>query len=78
MLCASQDLSALSVVDDQIGGPTPAAYIAKACIKIAQDLVIDPSKQGIYHLSGQPDVSWFEFAKTILDYTGREIGLTVI
>ena len=24
MLCASQDLSALSVVDDQIGSPTPA------------------------------------------------------
>ena len=78
MLRASQQRSALSVVDDQIGGPTPAACIAKACFKIAHDLVIDPSKQGIYHLSGQPDVSWFEFAKTIFECTGREIELTAI
>ena len=74
MLRASQQRSELSVVDDQIGGPTPAVRIAQACIKIAHDLVIDPNKQGIYHLSGQPDVSWFEFAKTIFDYTGREIA----
>lgn len=78
MVRASQDRSELSVVDDQIGGPTPAACIAKACFKIAHDLVIDPSKQGIYHLSGQPDVSWFEFAKTIFECTGREIELTAI
>ena len=78
MLRVSQVRSELSVVDDQIGGPTPAARIAKACIKIAQDLVHDPSKQGIYHLSGQPDVSWFEFAKTIFEYSGREIELAAI
>jgi len=78
ILRASQDRSELSVVDDQIGGPTPAVRIARACIKIAHDLVIDPSKQGIYHLSGQPDVSWFEFAKTIFDCTDREIALTAI
>lgn len=78
ILRVSQDRSELRVVDDQIGGPTPAVHIAQACIKIAHDLVIDPNKQGIYHLSGQPDVSWFEFAKTIFEFTGREIELTAI
>ena len=31
-----------------------------------------------HHLSSQPDVSWFEFAKTIFECTGREIELTAI
>lgn len=78
MVRAAQNHSALSVVNDQIGGPTPAARLAEACIKIAHDLTKNPSHRGVYHLSGQPDVSWFEFAKTIFDYTGHKIDLTAI
>jgi dTDP-4-dehydrorhamnose reductase len=47
----------LTVVGDQIGGPTPAAGIAAACAAMAEQLKIDPNKAGIYHYSGSEDVS---------------------
>ncbi len=64
-LAESRD--ALSVVDDQVGGPTSAAQIADALLKIAQR-VIEPNfaNWGIYHFSGAPFVSWYEFACEIL------------
>ena len=48
----------VSVVADQIGGPTPARDIARACMIVAQQLIEDADKTGIYHFSGAPDVSW--------------------
>ncbi|MGO4853613.1 dTDP-4-dehydrorhamnose reductase [Phaeovulum sp. W22_SRMD_FR3] len=60
----------LSVVADQIGGPTPAADIAAACLAMARGLVAEPEKSGIYHLSGAPDVSWADFARAIFDRAG--------
>lgn len=62
-LGASRDR--LSIVADQIGGPTPARDIAQACYKLACDMKDDPTKGGIYHYSGQPDVSWADFAREI-------------
>ena len=57
----------LRVVDDQVGGPTPAPAIASACIAIAAALREDPALAGTYHLSGAPDVSWAGFAAEIFD-----------
>lgn len=59
--------TALNVVADQIGGPTPARAIATACLTIAAQLRQDPSAAGIYHYSGAPDVSWADFARAIFD-----------
>lgn len=55
----------LRVVDDQIGGPTPAADIADACTTIARALV-DGQSGGTHHFSGAPDVSWADFASEIM------------
>lgn len=63
-LGASRD--ELTVVADQIGGPTPAKAIAGACLAIAAQLKTAPEKSGIYHFSGAPDVSWAEFARAIM------------
>lgn len=68
----SESSDTIKVVDDQIGGPTHAKDIAKACIVIAEKLIEEPSKTGTYHLSGQPDVSWYKFAKEILKQTGKD------
>lgn len=57
----------ITVVDDQIGGPTCARDIAQTCISISDQLVQDPSKSGIYHFSGQPNVSWCQFASAIFE-----------
>ncbi|MFV8556621.1 dTDP-4-dehydrorhamnose reductase [Sulfitobacter sp. SBS6] len=67
MLRLGAEREALTIVADQIGGPTGAAEIAPACIKIAKTLVSEPEKSGIYHFSGVPDTSWADFARAIFD-----------
>ena len=67
MLRLGAEREALTIVADQIGGPTCAAEIAQACIKIAKTLVSEPEKSGIYHFSGAPDTSWADFARAIFD-----------
>ena len=67
MLRLGAEREALTIVADQIGGPTGAAEIAQACIKIAKTLVSEPEKSGIYHFSGAPDTSWADFARVIFD-----------
>lgn len=60
----------LSIVADQIGGPTPARAIAAACLDMVQQLAADPGKAGIYHFAGTPDVSWAGFAREIFAQAG--------
>ena len=67
MLRLGAEREALTIVADQIGGPTGAAEIAQACITIAKTLVTEPKKSGIYHFSGTPDTSWADFARAIFD-----------
>lgn len=71
MLRLSESRHSVSVVADQVGGPTPARAIAAACIRIAQELKSDRSKSGTYHFSGAPDVSWYDFARAIFATAGR-------
>ena len=63
----SETRDRITVVDDQIGGPTCARDIARTCISIAEQLIQDQSKSGIYHYSGQPNVSWCQFANAIFE-----------
>ena len=69
---ACQKCRFFDVVNDQVGGPTCARDIAETCISIAKQLIADPKKSGIYHYSGQPDVSWCDFANAIFEYKGRK------
>jgi dTDP-4-dehydrorhamnose reductase len=78
MLRLSLTRDALNVVADQVGGPTPARDIAAACLKIATQLIQDPSKSGIYHFSGAPDVSWAEFAAETFALADRLVNVTPI
>ncbi len=78
MLRLSETRDALTVVADQIGGPTPARDIATACLNIAEQLILEPSKSGTYHFSGAPDVSWAEFATEIFAQAGRTVTVTPI
>ncbi|MEM7073906.1 MAG: dTDP-4-dehydrorhamnose reductase [Pseudomonadota bacterium] len=70
MLRLGADRDKLSIVADQIGGPTPAADIAGACLTVARHLRDAPDKTGIYHFSGAPDVSWADFAREIFAQSG--------
>jgi dTDP-4-dehydrorhamnose reductase len=78
MLRLSNTHNALNVVSDQIGGPTFAHDIALTCLKIANQLIHDPSKSGTYHYSGAPDVSWADFAAEIFDQARRQVIVSPI
>lgn len=68
MLRLAQSKSELSVVADQIGGPTYAGDIAGAIISIVSQLSFEKEQRfGTYHYSGSPYVSWYQFACRIVD-----------
>lgn len=77
MLRLSQTRDALNVVDDQIGGPTPAADIAATLLVMAQAMR-DGAAGGIYHYAGAPDTSWAGFAREIFAQAGRAVTVTGI
>lgn len=70
MLTLGATRDRLTIVADQVGGPTPAAALADACLAVAEQLVADPGKTGTYHVSGGPDVSWADFAREIFARAG--------
>jgi dTDP-4-dehydrorhamnose reductase len=70
--------STLSIVSDQIGGPTPAKSIAQACLRVAEELIKNPSKAGTYHLSGTPNTSWAELATKIFQHIESDVKINHI
>ena len=67
MLRLGAQRDSLTIVADQIGGPTCARDIASALMGMATQLQSDPSKSGTYHFAGAPDVSWADFARAIFE-----------
>ncbi|OEE96748.1 dTDP-4-dehydrorhamnose reductase [Vibrio crassostreae] len=68
MLRLGQTRDALSIVGDQFGGPTYAGDIASTLIQIAKRITQGSKiEYGVYHYSGLPHVSWFDFAEAIFD-----------
>lgn len=66
MLRLGQQRDALSVVADQFGCPTQAGSLAKALLQLAQRYAHEGTLAwGLYHYSGQPPCSWFDFAEEI-------------
>ena len=64
----------LRVVDDQVGSPTYTIDLAKAIHKLIDGIITDRKsrviKYGTYHISNRGSVSWYEYAKTILKFSG--------
>lgn len=77
MLRLAQTRDSLTVVADQIGGPTPAADIARACVTIAHALA-DGAPGGVHHFAGAPDSSWADFATAIFAQAGLPVRVTPI
>ncbi len=69
---------ALSIVADQIGGPTAAADIADALMTMARAFHAGKGRSGIYHFSGAPDVSWADFATEIFRQCNLDVAVTGI
>lgn len=78
MLRLAQTRDVLSVVDDQIGGPTPAADIAASLLRMAEAFHAGRGQSGVYHYAGSPDASWAEFAREIFAQAGCDVTVTGI
>ena len=78
MLKLSENRTSIKVIADQIGGPTPAQDIAQACVEITSQLLKDPTKRGIYHFSGHPNVSWYNLANKIFNKANINIAVDPI
>ncbi|MCU1788931.1 dTDP-4-dehydrorhamnose reductase [Pectobacterium polaris] len=61
MLRLAKERDTLSIVNDQRGCPTYAGDLAQAIIALLQQ----NATAGIYHYSGDQEVSWYEFAQAI-------------
>lgn len=77
MLRLSKTRNELSIVADQIGGPTAAADIANALLVMA-NAMIGGQTGGLYHFAGTPVVSWKDFAKEIFAQSNRSVSVNPI
>lgn len=55
----------LRIVDDQQGGPTPAAAIADALYIMVGRAIDGTAPWGVYHFGGQPVTTWRRFAESV-------------
>ena len=65
MLRLGAERDQLTIIHDQVGAPTPARDLARACLSMAAQLCEDAGKSGIYHMQGAPLASWADFAREI-------------
>ena len=72
MLRLGAERESLRVVSDQIGGPTSARAIARACLTLAEGLRDQPALSGTYHFAGSPATSWAGFARAIMETAGLD------
>lgn len=77
MLRLGAERDKLTIVSDQIGGPTPATALADAAYTIARWIVTD-GPSGTFHLSGAPDVSWADFAREIFQQARLNVDVAQI
>lgn len=69
MLNLAEARDSVSVVTDQIGQPTWTGDLAEALIDLALSTGVQP---GVYHVSGEGECSWFEFAQEIFRNAGLD------
>jgi dTDP-4-dehydrorhamnose reductase len=80
MLRLSKERDKLTVVDDQIGCPTFAPDLAFAIVEIARKVLSnhwDKRFAGITHICGPDEVSWFAFARKIMQLSKEISGHSV-
>ncbi len=69
MLKLGNEKDELGVIFDQVGTPTNASDLAKICLNILSDesSANISSKGKIYHYSNEGVISWYDFARAIME-----------
>jgi dTDP-4-dehydrorhamnose reductase len=76
MLRFAAERDALSVVDDQVGVPTSAAWLAEVTAQVIPQALANPALRGLYHCVPQGETTWFQFARLAIA-EARRLGLPV-
>lgn len=72
MLGRAQAGEKTTVVDDQVGCPTMADDLARMVARLAVD-----ARPGVFHVTNQGAVSWYEFAREVFAAAGADPHLVV-
>ena len=70
MLRLSETRKEISVVHDQVGSPTYARDLALVILNVIAE---KKDCYGLYHYSNDGIASWYEFAKTIYEFSSKDI-----
>ena len=76
MLRLAQEREQLKVIDDQVGAPTGAELIADVTALALRAVLQKPEQAGIYHLAAGGEVSWFDYARFVIEQA-RQRGLPI-
>lgn len=71
MLRLGAEGRAISVVDDQIGSPTWAPWLASVIAKL-----VGNGGKGTFHACSRGGISWYDFAKEIFECAGLKVDLS--
>ncbi|KAB8036807.1 dTDP-4-dehydrorhamnose reductase [Silvanigrella paludirubra] len=76
ILKLSKEKESLNIVADQKGCPTSAKSIAQVIYNITKSN-INEKQYGIYHYSNSEIVTWYDFAKKIVDIGNKYMSLKI-
>jgi dTDP-4-dehydrorhamnose reductase len=74
ILARGKELGKLSVVYDQVGGPTYAGDVAKVILDIIPQ-ISGKEPMEIFHYANEGAVSWYDFAAAIIELSGIDCRL---
>lgn len=78
MLRLGSEKKELGVIFDQVGTPTYAADLAKACLEILSKKEKLNDKGKLYHFSNEGVASWYDFSKAIMEIAKIECKIEPI
>lgn len=74
MLRLGDERKEVSVVCDQIGGPTYAGDLAQA-ILLCLTANLEKTGMQVYHFANEGVISWYDFAKAIMEISGKSCAV---
>ncbi len=77
MLRLGSERDRVTVVSDQIGGPTYAGDLAEAVLK-AVEVNAEHTGIQVYHFANEGSISWYDFAKAIMELGGKDCQVSPI
>lgn len=76
MLRLASERDSLAVIDDQVGVPTSADWLAEVTAQAVRLALQRPSLTGLYHCVPAGETTWFRYARSVIE-TARGLGFAL-